>query len=418
MPPLSTQSDAIFLAATAFFAMASKYVLQFRKKHIFNPAAIAAVAISILTPFAASWWIGSATMAPFVAIGSLLIIRKVRKFQMVTAFVTVAIIVMLAFATSAHASYLTTLKLAFTSWPLLFFAGVMLTEPLTTPPTKRLQIIYAGIIGTIFAFQAPIGPIYPTPEIALVIGNIFSFLVSSKEKLILTLREKIDEGGGITSFLFTPSITPHFNAGQYLEWTLPHKHTDSRGNRRYFTISSSPTEPDVRLSVKFIPNGSSYKEKLHNLKKGDTLVAGQLAGDFTLPEDTSQKLVWIAGGIGVTPFRSMTKYLLDKTQKRDITLFYQATTPEEFVFKKVFEKGAKEIGMKTIYIVSHPEKNSTWKGPTGRITPEIIKKEVPDYKRRLFYLSGPSGMVTGYKKMLHTLGVKRRMIITDYFPGF
>ncbi len=418
MPPTANVSDAVFLAATAFLAMASKYVLSVGKKHIFNPAAIAAVTIALIAPYAASWWIGSATMAPFVAIGAALIIRKIRKFQMIGTFVIVALAVMLAFATNAHTSYITTLTQAFTSWPLLFFAGIMLTEPLTTPPTKKLQIMYAALVGTIFAFQAPIGPIYPTPELALVIGNIFSFLVSSKEKYTLTLKEKIEEGAGVYSLIFTPSITPHFKPGQYLEWTLPHAHPDTRGNRRYFTVASSPTEPEIRLGVKFNQPSSSFKNALTKLKKGDKLIAGQLAGDFVLPDDTSKKLVWVAGGIGITPFRSMTKYLLDNTQKRDIILFYQAATSEEFAFQDIFDKATKKIGMKTIYIASNPEKGSTWTGPTGRLTPEMIKREVSNYDTRIFYLSGPSGMVNGYKKMLHILGIKRSNIITDYFPGF
>ena len=419
MPQATTTQDMIFLVTTAFFAMASKYVLAIGKKHIFNPAAIAALAISLLTPFAASWWIGSAYMAPFVAIGALLIIRKIRKFQMIGAFVITSLLVMLAFATASHTDLTTTIILAFTSWPLLFFAGVMLTEPLTTPPTKRLQIIYAALIGTIFAFQAPLGPIYPTPELALVIGNIFSFIVSSKEKYTLTLKEKIEEGAGVYSLIFSPSITPHFKPGQYLEWTLPHAHPDTRGNRRYFTVASSPTEPEIRLGVKFNQPSSSFKNALTKLKKGDRLIAGQLAGDFTLPQDTSKKLVWIAGGIGITPFRSMTKYMLDKTEKRTVTLFYAASNPQEFVYKKIFDKAAKEMGLKTIYVITKKENSDkSWKGEVGHITPEMLKKYVPDYKTRTYFLSRPSGMVNAYKTLLSKLSVPRRNIVTDYFPGF
>ena len=113
------------------------------------------------------------------------------------------------------------------------------------------------------------------------------------------------------------------------------------------------------------------------------------AGNFTLPKDKAEKLVFIAGGIGITPYRSMIKFLIDTNSHRDIVLFYAVSTPSDFVYKELFDKAGKTIGLKTEYVV-------------GRIDEEIIKK-APDYKNRKFYLSGPQGMVNAYKILLNQL---------------
>src|SRR5258706_9040060 len=126
----------------------------------------------------------------------------------------------------------------------------MLTEPLTTPPTSFLESLYGGMVGILFA-PIHIGLFFTSPEMALSIGNIFSYLVSPKQKLTLILHEKIKLTPDIYDFVFTTKSKLNFKPGEYLEWTLGQKHTDSRGNRRYFTISSSPSETDVRIGVKF-----------------------------------------------------------------------------------------------------------------------------------------------------------------------
>jgi len=168
--------------------------------------------------------------------------------------------------------------------------------------------------------------------------------------------------------------------------------------------------------VKIDPNkSSSFKKKLLSLNVGDKIYAGELSGDFILPENLNEKLVFVAGGIGITPMRSMIKFTTDQKQKRDIVLFYVCSTESEFVYKDVFEN-AKENGIKTVYICSKPTEN--WKGKSGRIDREIIEEEVSDFANRTYYLSGPNVMVDSYKKLLKQLGISRRKIKSDYFPGY
>ncbi|MDP3965261.1 MAG: FAD-dependent oxidoreductase, partial [bacterium] len=155
------------------------------------------------------------------------------------------------------------------------------------------------------------------------------------------------------------------------------------------------------------------------LKAGDTVVASQRAGDFTLPKDKKKKLAFIAGGIGITPFRSMVKYLSDKQEQRSIVLLYSNKTSADTAYKSFFDEAGQKIGLKTVYAYS--EREGAPDGVSrvvGKLDAQIIAREVPDYKERMFYLSGPRGMVTAFSDILRGMGVKERMIKRDYFPGF
>ncbi|HEX9012980.1 MAG TPA: FAD-dependent oxidoreductase, partial [Anaerolineaceae bacterium] len=210
-----------------------------------------------------------------------------------------------------------------------------------------------------------------------------------------------------------------FAPGQYMEWTMGLQGPDSRGNRRYFTLASAPTEHDLRLGVKFYKHSSTFKKAMLSMGSNDPIIAAQLAGDFVLPEDARQKCVFIAGGIGVTPFRSMIQYLLDTHQPRPITLFYSNLNAGEIVYQGVFDRAEKELGIRTIYTLTDDGQNlpAGWKGQLGRITPEMIQKVVPDYRGCLFYISGPVAMVTDFQKTLRRMGVKGSQIKTDLFSG-
>ena len=203
-----------------------------------------------------------------------------------------------------------------------------------------------------------------------------------------------------------------------MEFTLAHPHPDSRGNRRYFTLASSPTENDVHLGIRFYEQGSSFKKALYRMDGRTNLVAAQIAGDFTLPPDPKQKLVFIAGGIGITPFRSMLKYLLDVHQRRDIVLFYANKTVDEIVYGDVLSAAQAKIGVKTFYTLTDTAAiPRNWPGFMGRISEQMILETVPDYEERTYYLSGPPDMVKAYERVLKNMNVKHDQIKKDYFPG-
>ena len=235
---------------------------------------------------------------------------------------------------------------------------------------------------------------------------------------MLRLKERIKVAPDIYDFVFAHARNFAFAPGQYMEWTLGHNSPDARGNRRFFTLASAPTEKTLRLGVKFYQESSTFKKAMLKMNVGDEIVASQLTGDFTLPENPRQKCVFIAGGVGVTPFRSMIKYLLDTHRPRQITLFYANKTADDILYKDVFDRAKHELGIQTIYTVTDTQNlPATWTGITGRITPQLIKSKLPDYRRCIFYLSGPKGMVDSFKETLEKMHVRRSSIRTDFFSG-
>lgn len=403
MPPASTEKEIIILVLAGFIAMASKYLLSPFRKHIFNPVAFAAFILYALNISAAIWWIGDPSMIPFLLIVGFLIVRKIKRFAMFLSF-TAAWLLSLSFF--GRTIFMSLQSFQFALGPALFFATIMLTEPITTPPTRRLQIIYGALAGFLLNVNFSVGNLAATPEFVLILTNIFSYSTSLKRKLILSLKEKRKLAKDVYEFVFIPDAKFSFRPGQYLEWTIAHKKTDSRGNRRFFTIASSPTEDHIKLGVKYNNPPSSFKNKLFGFENGDKILAGQLGGDFVLPRDSNRKLVFLAGGIGITPFRSMIKYLLDKRETRDIVLFYSAKSDDEIAYRDLFAEAQCKIGLRPKYVIGN------------LITEELIKNEVPDYIERDFYISGPEAMVNAFKKMLLRMGVSRFNITTDYFPGF
>lgn len=397
--PPKNLHEVIFAGWAAILMVTSKFVLSIDKKHIFNPVAISVAVTAFAINGSANWWVGQASMLPIVVIGGFLIVRKIKRWDLVLSFLIVALILI------GPARWVRSIA----DTPLIFFAVIMLTEPLTTPPTKILRIIYGAFVGLLFAPQMHIGSIYTTPEIALIIGNIFSYLVSPKYKLILTLKEKIKLTPDIYDFIFIPDKQINFTSGQYMEWTLEHESPDGRGNRRYLSLASSPTEREIRIGVKVGNPASSFKRKLITLSSGQKIVAGQLIGDFTLPKDPSKKLIFIAGGIGITPFRSMIKYLIDTNQKRDIVIIYSAKIKNDFVYEDVLRQAQDRLGVRTIYVDSETQ---------GHMDSVRLAKEIPDYKGRTLYISGSHGVVDSFVQILKNLQVPGGQVITDYFPGF
>ncbi len=420
-PPHTSDYGSYFSIAAwaAVWAMASKYILAIKRKHIFNPVAFAVALTAFTINQSATWWVANIPMAPFVLLGGILIAKKLIRFDLVLSFFAAALATIFMFSLFGGSDPLSLVWKAVSLSPMLFFAFAMLTEPLTTPPTRILRIAYGALTGFLFTPMVHFGPIYSTPELALLVGNVFSYIVSPKEKLILKLGGRVKIAPDIYDFVFDSGSDVSFRPGQYMEWTLGHRSPDNRGNRRYFTVASSPTEGNIRLGVKFYEESSSFKNHMIAMAPGETIVASQLAGDFTLPKNKDKKLVFIAGGIGVTPFRSMLKYLLDKNEKRTITVLYSNKSVSDIVYGDVFDAAWSKLGIGTVYTLT--EQNlipPSWNGERGYIDAAMIKKYIPDYRERTFYISGPRSMNLAFEDTLKKMGISRRQIKTDYFPGF
>lgn len=416
LPPVTTWSRVGLVFLAGVIAMASKFMIAYRGKHLFNPAAFPAAVLGLLGLMGAIWWIGNSAMWPLVLVLGLLVVRKIRRFAMVLVFAGVYLVVtaLTAFAQTRPVGH--ELVQVITSSPLLFLGTIMLTEPATMPSRQNDRIIFGGIVGVLAATGITLGPVSITPEVALLISNLYAFIVSPKYRLRLTL-DRIDRvSDRVANFVFKPDMQPAFAPGQYMEWTLPFGHHDSRGNRRTLSIASSPTEKDIQIGVKFYDPSSRFKQTLDAMKPGDVAYAGMLAGDFTLPPDPSQKLVFIAGGIGITPFRSMLKYLVDKGEKRDITVIYAVSDPDEIAYADVLKAAHDKLGIRIIPLLSTDSPPKGWQGKAGRITADFIQAHVADYTERKFYISGPERMVQSATAVLHKLGVQG--IKKDHFSGY
>jgi len=224
-------------------------------------------------------------------------------------------------------------------------------------------------------------------------------------KLKLAVRNA--ESPGVVSFIFKPEQPLVWKAGQFLHYVLNHVSTDDRGSDRWFTIASAPYEKHVMLTTRFAAKESStFKQTLKALKPGDTVEISDLDGDFTV-DDPQQHYVFIAGGIGITPFRAILKQAAHDRKLLRVTLLY-ANRKEVAAYKKELAALARRNPNLNICYLFHPR----------RIDKAAIKELVPDLKKPLFYVSGPEPMVESVGKMLQQLGVPKKHIKQDWFPGY
>ncbi len=217
----------------------------------------------------------------------------------------------------------------------------------------------------------------------------------------------------IQTFWFKPERPVRYIAGQYTEIYLPHDHPDDRGIRRWFTLSSSPTDELVSITTKFASHQSStFKQQLRELKPGAPLKLADPMGDFVLPKDKSIPIVFVAGGMGVTPMHSMVQWLQDKNEQRDIHLIYAVTEADELAFVPLFTA----YDLKFTPVVKDPP--AGYSGETGSLSIERILQLAPDDGRYRLYLSGPEPMVENFYKELKSRGFSEDRLVTDYFPGY
>jgi glycine betaine catabolism B len=418
--PMPLADNILALTFVGLAAVSSKYLLVWRQSHVFNPAALGAVAGALVLGVGATWWVASIYLLPLVLIGGLYEAYKANRLHLALSFLVayaVFFVVRVLLGGADIASALDTLWMLLLHSPILFFVFVMLIEPLTSP-AERSKRIYYGVLTAMLAVGLPWAlPGVPyTLELSLLLGNLFAILSGNQGRLLLTLKRKEQLAPNIIGFWFNPSHDRHFQPGQFLHYTLPHRRSDMRGSRRFFTIASSPTESDILLVTKFAERSSSFKSALQAMSTGDEIAATRPEGEFVLPDDDKRPLVFIAGGIGVTPYRSIIKHLVDTKQKRPVTLIYGAKTGQELVFRDLFDSAEESIGLKNVYVLDEPPRS--WKGEKGPLTAELIKKHSPDAKEALFYLSGPEPMVRSLISQLQDAGVPTKNIKRDYFPGY
>ncbi len=223
----------------------------------------------------------------------------------------------------------------------------------------------------------------------------------------LKLIDKKPLTSEVKSFIFEPETPIDWTAGQFMVYRLDHENPDIRGKQRFFTISSPPFEKNITITTDLSKERSStFKIALDNLKIGDFIETKGPDGDFIV-ENPNQHLVFIAGGIGITPFHSIITDLNHKKLPLNITLLY-ANKTEEFPFKDKFEKIAAENSTLKIHYVVSP----------AHIDQELIKQTVQNLNSSIFYISGPEKMVEDLTEIVKGIGIKEENIKQDFFPGY
>ncbi len=409
IPPTEAK-EYVGIALAAFIAVASKYVLAWRKRHIFNPAA-AALVVSGLIGFAhAGWWVATPPLLPFLLVGGGLVIWKTRRFSLAGVFFAVSLATIALVAIMQNQPVVSTLQTAITSYPLIFLGTIMLTEPLTMPGNRRWQLVYAALVAVLAHLQIAW---WLTPALALCIGNVIGFINSPMRRLNLRLRSVNQLTPNTYEIVLEPLGPYHWKPGQYLELVLPHKGYDSHGTRRMFSIASTPASGVVRLGITHGDPISSFKQALIATPPDTELHATYLGGDFTL-DNSQQPIVFLAGGIGITPFRAMIQQLVETHNQRPVTLVYCTRTPEALVWSDFFALASQTIPLRVIPVVGQPD--DAWQGETGRLSAEILDRAGVDAVNAQFYVSGPPAFVSSAQQILRSKHAPH--VKTDYFSGY
>lgn len=227
------------------------------------------------------------------------------------------------------------------------------------------------------------------------------------------VKEIIPRTYNVRSFRFPRPETLSYKPGQFLFVTL--KAESGKELSKHFSFSSSPTEKDhIEFTKKL--SDSEFSTALKSLKEGDWARIDAPYGKFTF-EDEHEKIGLLGGGIGITPFRSICRYCTDKRLNTKITLLYGNRTENDIVFRKEFEAMQKDNeNFKVVFTLN--ESNSGWKGSTGTINAEMVKKEIPDYKETVFYTCGPPPMVDAIEKLIEQLGLPKTQLNREYFSGY
>lgn len=207
---------------------------------------------------------------------------------------------------------------------------------------------------------------------------------------------------------------PRFQPGQSCDVTLPD------GQRHQFAIASSPTNGrTVMIAARM--RDTPFKQTLRDLPFGAAVHLGPPTGTFTLPEDPATPVVFLAGGIGITPFRSMLKSMLDTGDRRPVTLLYSNPTPQATAFLDELEAWQRPLDLKLVPTITKPETaGGEWTYETGRIDAAMLQRHVrPDLLgKAMVYVSGPPQMVQDMAAMVRSLGVRTANLKLDEFRGY
>jgi len=288
------------------------------------------------------------------------------------------------------------------------------------PPAVEPQAIYqVKVVGEDVMVNVVPATIEVKTEVKQSQPSEYKLILKERQVLdgtdILTL--KLNKQGQDDKMIFD------YIAGQFAFFDIGNVLNDPKGPIRHFTLASSPTEEFIIISTRI--RDSAYKKRLDSLQIGTSVKVRGPEGKFTLHEDHSKPAIFLSGGIGVTPFRSMIKYATDRNLAIRIIMFDSNRNLQNILFKKDFDKCAgTNKNLKIIYTITDEEnktQGNTWKGEKGRIDVTMLKRYLnsDDMEKSIFYVCGPPAMVKSMQDILGAnLQIPAERIKVEEFTGY
>jgi ferredoxin-NADP reductase len=239
----------------------------------------------------------------------------------------------------------------------------------------------------------------------------------AKNKVRLLVREEVAER--TMSFHFDKPAGFQFKPGQYLDCTLiDPRETDAVGNIRSLSLASAPAEKDLMVTTRM--RDTAFKRVLRTMPLGGELQVDGPLGSFTLHSSASRPAVFLAGGIGITPFRSMIVNSARMGLANRVVLFYANRRPEDSAFLQELQQiGSKNKNCQIIGVMTKMAKSTrSWDGETGYIDKTMLARFVPDVTAPIFYIAEPPTMVAAMKETLTASGVNEDDIRSEDFAGY
>lgn len=233
-------------------------------------------------------------------------------------------------------------------------------------------------------------------------------------KFDLIFEKKITVAKNTFEFHFKKPKTFNFKPGQYLKVRLDIKNPDERGSSRYFTVSSSPNKSYLTITTRVIQ--SSFKKSLVSLRKGDKMHAFGPLGYFDFNVNSGKSKIFLAGGMGATPYHSILTTIFNKRLKFDIALIVSASFKDELVYFEEFKRIEKEN--QRIKVVSTLTKEKVPGFEHVRINKSLIVKHVPEYKKAEFFVVGPEAFEAAMLALLRQMRIAKENIFSENFPGY
>lgn len=230
-------------------------------------------------------------------------------------------------------------------------------------------------------------------------------------------KEAVAEG--TMAFRFAKPADFHFTAGNAANLTLLEPpQTDGKGNTRTFSIVSAPSESELMFATRM--RDSAFKRVLKDAPAGTRARLAEPSGEFTLDAADARTAVFLAGGIGITPFVSMSRHAANERLARPIWLFYSNRRPEDAPF--LDELIALEGRNPNFHVVgTMTDMNHSarpWSGERGFVDQAMLQRHLGDLSTAVYYIAGPPAMVEAMQQMLAAAGVSADAIRTDEFYGY